>query len=398
MAENAGLGYNLNKYKTLRYAERELEDSLDSMLSFFIWGKPGIGKTDTLKHIAERKGISFMTVHAAQMHELELRGLPYADVDTKEDGKKIKKATWLPFEHILPIPEIHGEKGILVFDDITLGTLEVCKAAQQLFLERRIGSYTLPDGWHCMATGNNPEDAPGYVQKISPPIKGRFKHITVLPPNETGNHEAEEDMFTAWLNKYNIHPMVLSFCKKYPNMISDYSRMKDENGYPTPRTWEFVSRQLNAWEKKGVDIKKEDIGYLTSVFEGAVGMAASRQFVQYTKIWNQVLDMREMLEKGVDEKKVKSKELDVQWASAISGLTMLPGYVVSPTGKTSKEAEKVINNFFDFVNCLPKEIGTYMVMRSLNIETISKHIEKSEAFGRFSKDNYNLYSDMSFRK
>jgi hypothetical protein len=73
-----------------------------------------------------------------------LRGLPVAD-------NGISK--WYPPE-FLP----RNDKGILFLDEIDMAPPAMQGVAQQLILDRRVGSYTVPDGWYVWAAGNRKED------------------------------------------------------------------------------------------------------------------------------------------------------------------------------------------------------------------------------------------------
>lgn len=102
-------------------------------ISTMIWGAPGIGKSSIVKQITRKHKIDFVDVRLSQLAPTDLRGLPVA-----EDG--ISK--WYPPE-FLP----RSGKGILFLDELNMAPPAMQGVAQQLILDRRVGSYQVPEGW-----------------------------------------------------------------------------------------------------------------------------------------------------------------------------------------------------------------------------------------------------------
>lgn len=103
-------------------------------ISTMIWRSPGIGKSSIVAQIAQERDIDFVDVRLSQLAPTDLRGLPVA-----EDG--ISK--WYPPE-FLP----RDGKGILFLDEINMAPPAMQGVAQQLILDRRVGSYKVPEGWY----------------------------------------------------------------------------------------------------------------------------------------------------------------------------------------------------------------------------------------------------------
>jgi hypothetical protein len=124
------------------YLNNLVKNSLQ--ISTMIWGAPGIGKSSIVAQVAKEHKIDFVDVRLSQLAPTDLRGLPVA-----EDG--ISK--WYPPE-FLP----HSGRGILFLDELNMAPPAMQGMAQQLILDRRVGSYVVPEGWYVWAAGNRKED------------------------------------------------------------------------------------------------------------------------------------------------------------------------------------------------------------------------------------------------
>ena len=133
--------------------------------ALFCWGATGIGKSQTVKQagheIAETLKLTYtediskinddehfvvIDIRLAQCDPSDLRGIPIYD--------KEKTATvWLPPE-MFP----RSGKGIIFFDELNLAPPLVQASAYQLILDRRLGTYCVPDGFLVIAAGNRLED------------------------------------------------------------------------------------------------------------------------------------------------------------------------------------------------------------------------------------------------
>jgi MoxR-like ATPase len=120
-----------------------LECSIDQKLPFFIWGAAGIGKSDLIKLVAETRDLSLCDLRVALFDPVDLRGLPRAEED---------KTVWLP-PALLP----RDGKGILFLDELTTAPQMIQAACYQLVLDRKLGEYTLPDGWVVIAAWQSSE-------------------------------------------------------------------------------------------------------------------------------------------------------------------------------------------------------------------------------------------------
>ena len=112
--------------------------------SLMIWGAPGIGKSSIVQSIADKNNLTLIDLRISQLAPTDLRGIPVPSDDS---------ASWLPPD-FLPT----SGKGILFLDEINMAPPAVQGIAQQLILDRKVGSYKVPDGWFIWSAGNRKED------------------------------------------------------------------------------------------------------------------------------------------------------------------------------------------------------------------------------------------------
>ena len=128
--------------------------------SVMIWGAPGIGKSHTVAAVAQATKIDLIDLRISQLAPTDLRGLPVADHEART-------SRWYPPE-FLP----RSGSGILFLDELNMAPPAIQGIAQQLVLDRKVGSYTLPEGWHVWAAGNRSQIS-STQNSSSSPLRGQ---------------------------------------------------------------------------------------------------------------------------------------------------------------------------------------------------------------------------------
>lgn len=223
------------------------------MLSTMIWGPPGIGKSSIVHQVAESQGINFVDLRLSQLAPTDLRGLPVA-----ENGQ----SRWFPPE-FLP----RDGEGILFLDEINLAPPAMQGVAQQLILDRRVGSYQVPDGWLIWAAGNRKEDRAA-VFDMPAPLANRFVHLEV---------EADFDSFKAYALMQDMHQQLIAFLSYRPLLLHRLD--VDAMNWPSPRSWMMADKLL----KSGLDISP------------AVGLGAATEFAAYCRVFKNLPNLKEIL-------------------------------------------------------------------------------------------------------
>lgn len=243
----------------------------------FLQGSPGIGKSDTVKAAAEilersipaeekEKGAGFtlLDFRLAQMDPADLRGIPFPGPDNRTH--------WSP-------PDILPKEGygILFLDEFNLAAPSVQNASYELILDRRLGSYNLPDGFLCVAAGNKKGE--GAISEIRPALRNRFIWVEVPVPDISE--------WQAWAMDHDIHPQVMGFLQyKSGTCLYNYERRVEAMAFCSPRTWEFSSQLL--WT-----VTDRDSGEITdydmagALVESAVGPMGA-EFIAFAKLQKEV--------------------------------------------------------------------------------------------------------------
>src|SRR5271157_4947272 len=128
----------------------------------FLWGAPGVGKSQVVAQVAATLGVRLIDIRAVLLDPVDLRGLP-----TVEHGK----AAWATPAFL---PE--DGAGILFLDELNAAPPLVQAACYQLVLDRALGDYRLPDGWTVFAAGNREGDR-AVTSRMSSALANRFIHL-----------------------------------------------------------------------------------------------------------------------------------------------------------------------------------------------------------------------------
>ena len=214
----------------------------------FIWGPPGIGKSSVVTSIAALSKDKLIDIRASLLDPTDIRGIPYI-----ENGKAI----WSPPSFL---PNDPNSEGILFFDELNAAPPLVQASLYQLTLDRKVGEYSLPDGWRIIAAGNRAEDA-SIVFRMPAALTNRFIHL---------DFEVDVDDWIAWAVDHQIHPLVIGFIRTRRELLFDMKNI--ERAFPTPRSWEILS---DALESLGSPKDASD------VLIGIVGEGAAMEFLGF---------------------------------------------------------------------------------------------------------------------
>jgi AAA domain (dynein-related subfamily) len=247
----------MNPENLKTYLDRLITNNLK--ISTMIWGAPGIGKSSIVSQLAALHQLEFIDVRLSQLAPTDLRGLPVA-----EDGV----SRWFPPE-FLPTKG----RGILFLDEINMAPPAMQGMAQQLILDRRVGSYTVPDDWFVWAAGNRREDRAG-VFEMPAPLANRFLHLQVEPNFES---------FKAYALSEGVHEQIISFLSFRPTLLHKID--PQQPAWCSPRSWMMA----NSLHHNGLDLAP------------AIGVAAYAEFLSFLVMYQTLPDLEPIFEgKGLD--------------------------------------------------------------------------------------------------
>lgn len=218
----------------------------------FLWGAPGVGKSDVIRQIAEDHKLELRDVRLSLLDPIDLKGFPTIDAVKKQ-------MSWLPAD-FLP----KKGKGLLFLDEMNSAPQSVQAAAYQLVLNRKIGEYKLPDGWSVMAAGNRASDR-SVVHAMPAALANRFVHL---------DFDINVDDWSHWAMDNDVHTDLRAFIRFRPNLLHSFDPATNPRAFPSPRSWAFVN-----------DIYKDnhnaDDEY--ELIKGTVGEGAAAEFSGFVR-------------------------------------------------------------------------------------------------------------------
>ena len=201
--------------------------------SVMLWGPPGVGKSQSIRELAQilqyetYKRVNVTDVRLLLFNPIDLRGIPTANEDKT-------LAVWLK-PKIFQMDPSDSVINILFLDEITAAPQSVQAAAYQITLDRTVGEHKLPDNCIVIAAGNRTTDK-SVAYAMPKALANRLLHLEVEPQFASWNK---------WAVGNGINPKVLGFLKFKPNYLIETDIKTSTLAYATPRTWEMVSDVLN---------------------------------------------------------------------------------------------------------------------------------------------------------
>ena len=289
-------------------------------LPAFVWGPPGIGKSSIVKQIANDHDYDFIDLRLSLLDPTDLKGIPFFDKENNE-------AVWASPNFL---PKDPNSRGILFLDEINTAAPSVQASAYQLVLDRKVGDYTLPEGWSIIAAGNRENDR-GVTFRMPPPLANRFVHLEMVVDFED---------WKQWAYASNIDETVIGYLSFDKSKLFDFDPTRNERSFPTPRSWEYVHKILCSGVSEQL---------LHEAVSGAIGEENSVDFLAFRKVMHQLPDIDAIVRgelKEIDEE--ETKVLFMLCAGLVKRLRQNP----------QKEA---INNVLAFSLTLPPEFAIMLV-------------------------------------
>lgn len=317
----------------------------------FTHGAVGIGKSQVIKETSQelakelnkdflenkangKKNFCFIDRRLSQLEPSDLLGLPNFDME-----KQVTK--WISPDWL---PQDKDSSGILFLDEMNLAMPSIQHAAYQLILDRKIGSYELPENWLVVAAGNRIEDYGG-IFELSPALANRFIHVELSIPGIK--------LWSTWAFKNEINPDIISYLNWKPNRLYSFDKKQKTMSFSSPRMWEMCSKLISGLNS----IREQEI-----LISSAVGEAIALEFITFLKLKNK-LDIDKLLKNPEEIKKIT--EIDQKYA--------LLGALI----ERYKRDQKILGSCLDIVRNLEAEFSILLLRYLLNT---FKSIDKSEDY------------------
>tara|TARA_R110000803_G_scaffold41704_4_gene89602 strand:+ start:7187 stop:8284 length:1098 start_codon:yes stop_codon:yes gene_type:complete len=289
----------------------------------FLWGAPGIGKSDVVRQVADEIGNSVVIdMRLALMEPTDLRGYPFRNLETNQ-------MEWAPPAD-LPTDEFASqyEYVILFLDELNSAPPSVQAAAYQLVLNGRVGQYVLPKNVRIIAAGNRETDR-GVTYRMPAPLANRFRHINMT-------HDFGAWMTWALLNE--VHPDVIGYLSYAKQDLFDFDPKTSSQAFATPRSWSVVSGMIAV---DGFDTA--DIFEQKAEIAGAVGEGMAAKFIEHRRISGTMPNPEDILNGKVKKLNPKlSSEISAKY-SLVVGLTYEVNEMYKENGTKGDFKEKFNN-------------------------------------------------------
>ena len=333
-------------------AMKAIRKAIQTRRPTFLWGPPGIGKSDVVKQIGEQAGREVIDVRLALWEPTDIKGIPYYNAD---QGKMV----WAPPAELPTNPE---STAIIFLDELNSAPPAVQAAAYQLILNRRVGTYELPKGVDVVAAGNREGDR-GVTYRMPAPLANRFIHLEM---------KIDFDDFQEWAVMNAVHPEVLGDVVFAKQDLYDFDSKSPSKAFATPRSWVFVSDLL-----KDEDC---DVDTLHNLVAGAVGDGLAIKFMAHRKIAGRLPKAEDILDGKV-------KDLQVKEVSAMYSLTVSLCYELKDRAdKKTKGWDAMADNFFRYMmDCFPTELVVMGAKTALTNYDLPLDATKMKNFDEFHK-------------
>jgi intein/homing endonuclease len=172
--------------------------------------------------------------------------------------------------------------------------------AYSLTLDRRVGSYNLPDGWQVISAGNRISDKAS-IFECPAPLNNRFMHI-----------ELEVPSVDDWVDNFAIENKIdtrISTFLKFKPVLYKFDSKINEKAFPSPRTWAICSEMIS-------DKETRDLDTINILVASCVGEATAIEFTAWLKL-SEKIDIEEILKNPLEAK--LPREIDMTYAM-ISGI------------------------------------------------------------------------------
>ena len=192
-----------------------------------IWGPPGVGKSQGVYQTAEMIDMDMFEFRATLHDTTDLIGIPFPDFE-----KGVTR--YLPPSTLPGMLKRTASRKVLFFMDELPQTGDAMqKACFSLVLDRRVAEYKLPEGCVPVAAGNRMIDRSG-VSRMNKALANRFAHIEVAP---------DLNSWVEWATAEGLDPGTIAFMRFRPALLHKIPD-NDDNAFPSPRSWEAVSRVM----------------------------------------------------------------------------------------------------------------------------------------------------------
>lgn len=349
--------FSTNRTVSPNEAKRALRKCIKIQRPVFLWGPPGIGKSDIVAQIGAEQDREVIDVRLNLWEPTDIKGIPYYNSDKGT-------MTWAPPAELPTNPD---STAILFLDELSSAAPATQAAAYQLILNRRVGTYSLPKGVSIVAAGNREADK-GVTYRMPAPLANRFLHLEL---------RTDFDDWLNWATSNMVHEQVVGYVSFAKQDLYDFDPKGSSRAFATPRSWSFVSELL-----KDDDLPEST---LTDLVAGAVGEGLAVKFMAHRKVAKQMPNPEDILSGKVTKCNIKE-------ISAMYSLTVSLCYELQTANqKKVKDWDAMADNYFGFMmDNFPTELVVMGAKVALTNYALPFDASKLKNFDRFH-EQYGKY-------
>ena len=261
-------------------------------------GKPGIGKTESLKALAKNLGYELIVTQLSAVAPEEFSGIPDF-IDAPEDFAKKYSTTGADKAKFTrwSIPELvatanyraneikkKGGKGIVIlFDDIHAADPALERYMFNLFLDKTVGQYRLADNVLVCAAMNDSDEA-------------GFRGFNAAVLDRLAIYSVDFD-FDSWYKIMN---------SKLDHVIAAYLRNHKERVLgeecvdkvtPSPRSWTELSNLIKFMRSKNINVNNN---ILNTAARARVGEEVAAELVKFNSVYEK-FDFENLIKQPVEK-------------------------------------------------------------------------------------------------
>lgn len=263
----------------------------------FIFGAPGIGKTQIVAQVCDElgqelygKSLNLQFVDGEFAEPVDFAGVPSV-IDIEEPSKESPYGKGITRSNVSVnlLPSDNGEDnlgGIIFIDELNRMDPSVIKVFMKLVQSRRLGQqYQIPLKWFIVAAGNRREDDPREIKELGTALRDRFSVFNFVP-----TVAGWKKHILGGRLKDIVIPELIDFLEFQQEYFHNLDPAKKMTKYPTPRAWTDAAmgfrRVLKDLERQGIKDVPED--KILQAFQAEVGYTGAAAFLDFYRIAKEI--------------------------------------------------------------------------------------------------------------
>ncbi len=214
-------------------------------IPFYLEGKPGIGKTEIVRQVADELGIGFVSFSITHHTRNSLLGLPV--ISNLECGKYTEYTMSEIIAAVVEKEEQGQKEGILLLDEFNCASETIMPTMLAFLQTRNIGKYRIPEGWSVVLCGN-PSAYNKNARRFDAAIIDRVRKLEV---------EYDSMDFLKYAKEKKFHESVIKYLEIHKKDIYRCFLQNDSEEVVTCRGWENLSHMMTMYERLGLEINEK---------------------------------------------------------------------------------------------------------------------------------------------